>query len=150
MNWVQLLFSPHGRIDRDNFWRAFFVIAVLWVFLLVATPIIVPAATTGIYCAEFAVVSCWFLMLARKRLHDRSRSGYWLLIMYGVPAVVFVGLVTLLEQQSTLLRDYPYAMMIVSYTILGPIGLWAFAELFYLRGTSGANHYGADPLDPAA
>jgi uncharacterized membrane protein YhaH (DUF805 family) len=149
MNWIQLLCSPHGRIDRDSFWRAFAVVAMLWIFLLVATPMIFPAATTGIYRAEFAVVSCWFLMLAWKRLHDRNRSGYWLLIMYGVPAVVFLGLVTLLEQQSTLLRDYPYAM-IVGYAILGPIGLWAFAELFYLRVTFGANRYGPDPRDPAA
>jgi len=38
----------------------------------------------------FALLAYCYLMVAAKRLHDRNRSGYWLLLFYG-PSTVFIG-----------------------------------------------------------
>ena len=95
----------------------------------------------GVLLAGF--VYAWFAVMA-KRLHDRNRSAYWLILLFvatfvspSVQVLVWTnpgmsdrfGLVT-----GTLL---PLAMLVVT--------LWAFVELYCLPGTKGENRFGPDP-----
>ena len=80
-----------------------------------------------------------------KRLHDRDKSGWYLLLFYVVPGILMtaaVGMYVTMEDAT-----------LVS-TVLGlatvAIGVWAFVELGCLRGTVGPNHYGPDPIAPPA
>jgi uncharacterized membrane protein YhaH (DUF805 family) len=68
-----------------------------------------------------------------KRLHDRDKSGWWLLVFYLGPSVLS-GL-----GAST---GFQVGFGIASFAL----ALWAFVELGCLRGTAGANQYGPDPL----
>lgn len=62
-----------------------------------------------------------------KRLHDRDKSGWWLLPMYLVPVVFYVS---------------PVMTMVAGWAVL----IWPVVEFGFLRGTRGSNKYGPDPL----
>ena len=77
-----------------------------------------------------------YLATAIKRLHDRDRSGWWIVPLFVVP-----GLFT---QFSDLLPDSNWVLPIVLVMqILWLLGLF---EMFCLRGSLGSNRFGPDPL----
>jgi uncharacterized membrane protein YhaH (DUF805 family) len=72
-----------------------------------------------------------------KRLHDRDKSGWWIVLFFVLPSF----------------SDYIPDWLANSNTSF-PLGLalfilcgWGFVELAFLRGTGGANRFGPDPLD---
>ncbi len=68
-----------------------------------------------------------------KRLHDRGKSGYWVLPFLYWPYVVYG--VTSFGGKSPML------------SLAGLVlGVWAFRELYCLRGTVGTSAYGPDPV----
>jgi uncharacterized membrane protein YhaH (DUF805 family) len=71
-----------------------------------------------------------------RRLHDRNRSGWWL-----IPFLVVPGLFDQFE--SRLGISLP---VLVLATVVAMLGIWAFVELVILKGTTGANRFGPDPL----
>jgi len=74
--------------------------------------------------------------IAIRRLHDRGKSGWWVLVFIFVPG--------LLQGIGSRLGD-PLPMMILSVAGLA-VSIWALVELGFLRGTQGDNAYGPDPL----
>lgn len=77
-----------------------------------------------------------YLATAIKRLHDRDRSGWWIVPFFVVP-----GLFT---QFSDLLPDSNWGLAFV-LTMQIP-WLWGLVEMFGLRGNLGSNRFGPDPL----
>ncbi len=75
-----------------------------------------------------------------KRLHDRMRSGWWM-----VPFVVAPGLFDHLKE---LLAD-SHAVAVLGL-VMFVLYIWGFVELYFLRGTRGPNRLGPDPLAPVA
>jgi uncharacterized membrane protein YhaH (DUF805 family) len=80
----------------------------------------------------------WWVFVATsvKRLHDRGRSGWWIVPFYIAP--------TIYQQFAERLPD--------SYWVL-PLALaacvlffWGIVEMYFLRGTKSTNQYGPDPL----
>ena len=133
IDFVSLLFSYQGRINRAKYWIAIVVyIAAMLIaglvsfalgmmlFLIIAVVIYIPVVISGI-------------MVGIKRLHDRDKSGWWLLVFYLLPAV--------LTWAGTAIGFY----MIFSLASLA-VSIWGLVELGFLRGTSGPNQYGPDPL----
>jgi uncharacterized membrane protein YhaH (DUF805 family) len=68
-----------------------------------------------------------------KRLHDRDKSGWWLVLFYPVPPML-----NGLGKMTGVPLIFGLASLAVS--------IWALVELGFLRGTSGPNEYGSDPL----
>ena len=89
----------------------------------------------------FTVVS-WISAFAVgvKRLHDRDKSGWWILLFYLAPSVL--GSIANTSEQ-------PLAGFILGVGSF-VISIWALVELGFLRGTVGPNRYGPDPLQPLA
>jgi uncharacterized membrane protein YhaH (DUF805 family) len=75
------------------------------------------------------------IAVAIKRLHDRNKSGWWLLVFYLLPGVIGnIG---------------PYTGLDIVFQLASlALSIWALVELGFLRGTSGPNQYGPDPLVP--
>jgi uncharacterized membrane protein YhaH (DUF805 family) len=87
------------------------------------------------------VVSMWFLAAATiKRLHDRNKNGWWI-----VPWFVAPGLFDSLSSWF----DDPTASLGAS-TIGFGLSVWCFVEMICLKGTSGPNRFGPDPLAPVS
>jgi uncharacterized membrane protein YhaH (DUF805 family) len=85
-----------------------------------------------------AVFTWAYAATSIKRLHDRNRSGWWI--------VAFLILPSLLNTLWDWL-DNPNLALLVSALAFG-LSIWGFVELFCLRGTRGPNRFGADPLMP--
>src|SRR2546430_13641751 len=79
------------------------------------------------------------LALSAKRLHDRDKSAWWLLVFYALP--------TILSTAADRTEDVQF---ITLHLISFGITVWAFVELGCLRGTVGSNRYGPDPLSAPA
>jgi uncharacterized membrane protein YhaH (DUF805 family) len=143
---INLLFSFQGRIGRGQFWLCVtiwigFTVAIFglaWVFAyafdigssltfsvlvqaVVFIPVVVSAIAAGI-----------------KRLHDRGKHHWWLLVFYLGP-LIGTALPSTMGEST--------AMIIVSLAGFA-LSVWAFVELGCLRGSIGANAYGPDPVAP--
>jgi len=131
-----MLFSFTGRLNRAPYWLAAIaasVVAALIVFVIVlAIGRIIPA--TIVLVVVFLPLIWITLALAIKRLHDRDKSGWWLLLFYLAPSILEV------IGKSAGLPAF----------IIGPIGfgigIWGLVEIGFRRGTLGQNSYGPDPL----
>ena len=71
-----------------------------------------------------------------KRLHDRDRSGWWLVPFFVVPSLY-----------GRFEEYLPYSYWVLPLTLIGIVLLfWGFIELLFLRGTKRTNRYGPNPL----
>lgn len=98
-----------------------------------------PVASRVLYALGAIIFagSLWFFSAAVvKRLHDRARSGAWI--------VPFVIAPPLLHRLWDWLDD-PVGAFIVS-SAASVLTLWGIVELVFLRGTAGPNRFGPDPL----
>src|SRR5271163_5170025 len=82
-----------------------------------------------------------YLAVVIKRLRDRDKSAWWLLLF---------ALVSLILQTIAYYTDRTSTGAVEVRLILGLAGLsiwiWFLVELGFLRGTAGPNRYGPDPL----
>jgi uncharacterized membrane protein YhaH (DUF805 family) len=84
------------------------------------------------------VVGIWFLAATTiKRLHDRNKSGWWIVAFFVAPALLG-NIVDRLDDESYV--AFAFALVAFSFYTFG------FIELLFLRGTSGPNRFGPDPL----
>jgi uncharacterized membrane protein YhaH (DUF805 family) len=159
MNFLQVLFSFHGRINRAKFWLAvvFWIVVEIVVFgvltVMLAKDIlalgsepsgadivrVVLSFGLGIILVCLLVlvpmIVSWFAV-GIKRLHDRDQSGWWMLLFFFGPAVA-----SALAQHS----GSGAVALVLSLVSLG-IWIWSIVVLGCLRGTRGPNGYGPDPL----
>ncbi len=147
MSWADLFFSFSGRISRVKYWL-FFAVYLISLLILggIATLLFPnPAPAAAILYAIVALAWLFVMLIGSlavgvKRLHDRDKSGWWLVLFYLVPALFSAagraaGEVGNLEGQ------------LVCGLIAFAIGIWALVELGILAGTRGPNRYGTDPVD---
>jgi uncharacterized membrane protein YhaH (DUF805 family) len=150
MNLGHILFSFTGRINRAKYW-------IGGLLLLFLCSVIIFGAMFGIFRDELlsegpsgaflalAVITMTValfpaLALGAKRLHDRGKSAWWLLLFYIVPGLIqWIGALFAGDAGS-----------LVGGAIGSVISIWALVELGFLRGTDGPNQYGPDPLQENA
>jgi uncharacterized membrane protein YhaH (DUF805 family) len=145
MNWGHLFFQFDGRVNRAKFWIAALIFAAINVVLAILGYVtdqsVVFQALNSMLGIVILISS---IAVGVKRLHDRNKSGWYLLLFYLVPSIlVVIGvLIGAFVEDSTIIA-----------TVLGllafAIGVWAFIEMGCLRGTIGVNQYGPDPVAPA-
>jgi uncharacterized membrane protein YhaH (DUF805 family) len=139
MKFVNLFISPGGRINRAKFWIAILVFTVLNVL---STGMVLASGSNTLIILNGIIsllVAASGILVGIKRLHDRNKSGWWVLLYWLAPFVMLsVGFA----------GGLPEIMVnIVGFLALA-IGLWSLIELGGLRGTIGQNKYGPDPLAP--
>lgn len=145
MDWGHLLFKFSGRVNRAKFWLAalvYFVINIVLAIIGYATD--QSAAFQAINGMIGIVIFISGLAVGVKRLHDRGKSGWYLLLFYVVPGVLIVAAIA----TYVTMEDGSLASAVLGFAALA-IGVWAFVELACLRGTAGPNAYGPDPINPA-
>ena len=133
---TQLLFSFHGRITRLPFWLASIAVLVLLIVLVILS-FGLGGPTEGTVLVIFVLylpVAYVGLALGAKRLHDRDKSGWWLLLFYVLPGIL------------QWLADEAGGAGIILQVIALVLNIWALVELGFLRGTPGPNRFGPDPL----
>jgi uncharacterized membrane protein YhaH (DUF805 family) len=101
------------------------------------------------------------LAVMAKRLHDRNRSAWWILVFFVAPLVlqipVLLHMPAMLAHMGEAIRaarahlpppamPFEPPLAAIGRGAATILSLWAFVELFILRGTVGDNRYGPDPL----
>jgi uncharacterized membrane protein YhaH (DUF805 family) len=83
------------------------------------------------------VLLLWiFIATSIKRLHDRDKSGWWMMPFFAVPG--------LYDHFSDLFPGSYFAL--IAGAIMLVLMIWGFVELYFLRGTKWTNRYGPNPL----
>jgi uncharacterized membrane protein YhaH (DUF805 family) len=146
MSMSQLLFSFSGRLNRKPYWLT--TLCLILIFLVVIALVFVIGGA-GLLSGDLSGLGAAFIILALayipllwiglalgvKRLHDRNKSGWWLLLFWVLPAILQgVG-----EQIDGI-------GIVLTLAGLG-ISIWGLVEIGFLRGTVGPNQYGPDPLE---
>jgi uncharacterized membrane protein YhaH (DUF805 family) len=150
MDLGNLLVSFQGRINRAKFWLAiliYFVANIVVGILGYASGS--DAVATLLSSAVGLVIFVSGIFVAIKRLHDRDKSGWWLLLFYIAPSVLFgLGAVIWIIGIAADASGAATGIAFVFFAAGFAISVWAFIELGCLRGTIGPNRYGPDPLAP--
>ena len=166
MSLFHLLFGFSGRANRGKFWLAVVLWIIFWA-IAVPVCVLAAIIILGLHLPDsslphdeliaryvslafdylgllivfiaFTVVS-WISAFAVgvKRLHDRDKSGWWILLFYLAPSVL--GSIANTSEQPLV----GFVLGVGSFVI----SIWALVELGFLRGTVGPNRYGPDPLQP--
>ena len=148
INRLQRVFSISGRVSRLGFWRfqvaQVLAGAVIWCLTMFATMaggwlglapllLIVPVLASAVY-------------VGIRRLHDRDRSGWWILPFGGGPYLL-LGAAHLLADPLSLAG----ALLAIPLSLGGlALAVWAWIEIGFRRGTRGANRFGPPPASNRA
>jgi uncharacterized membrane protein YhaH (DUF805 family) len=165
MSLFQLLFGFSGRINRAKYWLGGVLWLVFWVialpacllagFYILGTNLVdgeLPSGSDWLektvhMVLDYVVLFVIFLILmtvswvsafaiGAKRLHDRNKSG-WLVVLFYLAPSVLVSIATPADQALA-----SGALGLAAFVI----AIWGVVELGFLRGTVGPNPYGPDPL----
>jgi uncharacterized membrane protein YhaH (DUF805 family) len=150
MDWTTLLFSFNGRINRGKYWLAVLIYIAMWsTFIALCLIWLGGANIDNLLSFAGTALLLWLiglllllagiwsgLAVGAKRLHDRDKSGWWILLFWLGPSI--------LGARPAATPDFGGGFILS----LGAaaIAIWAFVELGCLRGTLGPNQYGPDPL----
>lgn len=136
------LFSFRGRTSRLNYWRTWLgmnlAIAVLWVvFIFIAMGAGEIAVIPMLLVIPLLIASA---AVSVRRLHDRNKSAWWLLVFWIVPlaGLVVAQLLTEKTGEGGLAAELALWASLASQ-------LWALVELGFRRGSPSANRFGSPP-----
>jgi uncharacterized membrane protein YhaH (DUF805 family) len=143
MDYVRLLFSFKGRINRARYLVVQLVLLTVWFLFWVKAPfqqfeILGLAAVIPMIWINLATVA--------KRLHDRNRNGWWAVAILVVDRLsylyygLFFGLsfgvdISIAEE----------LLLVMGAVVLSLLQTWIVIELFFVIGTDGPNRFGPDP-----
>jgi len=162
MSLTNLLLSFKGRINRKPWWLATIAAGLAASIITAIIEIIArssgqtaidpvtnqvePTGIFGVLVGVVGLVNMWIAFaLGAKRLHDRDRTGWWLIwqLLILVLAVILVVVAVTVPQEQ---RAVWYALAGAAGLAAFVISVWLFVQIGFLRGTSGPNRFGPDPL----
>ncbi len=79
-----------------------------------------------------------YLATSIKRLHDRDKSGWWMVLFFVLPGLYNQFADRLPDSYA----DLPLAIAAFVFC------LWGFIEMYCLKGSRRTNRFGANPLAP--
>ena len=136
--------SFQGRTNRARYWLttlAIFGITMVCAVSAASAATLLPFLGI-VLIPVFVVVLYASLANAARRLHDRGKSAWWLLLFAVLPALLSIP-----AQMTKGSSDEGAQMFGAMFALLSlPFSVWGFVEIGCLRGTSGPNRFGDDPL----
>ena len=136
MEIARIWFDFKGRMNRGKYW----LVTVANTFIIVAAiliAIVTDSWALGVLAGLiFLVLIMSGIAAGVKRLHDRNKSAWWLLLFYLVPSI--------LQAAGNHAPDIGLVFGLIGFAV----SAWAFVELGCLRGSIGGNPYGPDPVAP--
>ncbi|MBV8977871.1 MAG: DUF805 domain-containing protein [Alphaproteobacteria bacterium] len=169
MNWGNYLFGFQGRINRAKIWLFVLIAIVVYIVYFTAVAVVfggsivamvkggpagMMAGGATIGAAALASILLYLIVLycgiavSVKRLHDRNKSAWWIVVFIVIPIVLsWINLATMLSAMNAGANAAaPNPMMSLVGVASLILSIWGFVELYCLRGTEGPNAYGPDPL----
>ena len=140
-------FSIRGRINRAKYWLALLIFSIVDMILgllgsvldnIVAFQVFSALVNLAVFAATIAV--------SIKRLHDRDRSAWWLLLFFLGPVLFAIAGGAIMWAGAGSATDW--AFLLPRLCLLGAfaLGIWGLVEMGFRRGSAGYNRFGPDPL----
>jgi len=147
MRWLHFLFDFRGRFNRKTF-GLLILGYVFYIVLAFTTLELIDAQSTPLILSMWFPAALAVVIGAIKRLHDRNRSGWWLLFFAGVPfALAELGGMLIFARHTADMSESIFHLAMYALVIIANIPLWwGFVDIGFLRGTVGDNRFGPDPL----
>jgi uncharacterized membrane protein YhaH (DUF805 family) len=144
MDFNYLFTSFDGRINRAKAWAGIVILIVIGMILDLIVLYIFGASTFGRILVILVALGLFYPQYAvtAKRFQDRDKPGKTAL--YGLVPVLIVSLLQAFGLAGT--PDQPNAIGWLCSIVSIGVGLWFLVELGILKGTTGSNRYGPDPL----
>jgi uncharacterized membrane protein YhaH (DUF805 family) len=147
MDYARYLFNFSGRINRARYLAVQLALLTVWLLLWLKSPF----QQSEVLSWVAAIVMIWInAATTAKRLHDRNRSGWWVVaILIGNRlSYLYYGLFFGLSFGADI--SIAEELLLVMFAVaLSLLQTWIVIELFFLIGTDGANRFGPDPTRPA-
>jgi len=154
-SWGSFYFSARGRISRSQYWLRF-VVPIFTAVVILRLAAFVHGETrsdSGVFLLLLNLLylaSLWpGTATLVKRIHDRNKSG-WLVLLLHIPfaLAITVAVVALAEVAAhNIHAGNQWADLgAVLFGAVGIVGIWFFVDFSCMRGTVGANRYGPDPV----
>lgn len=142
MNWIGRLFSLTGRAPRRTYWLVTLpsaLVMLMGVGLTMGEGVPDWVAMSGglITLAAMAPI----LTVSVRRLHDRNKAWWWMLIYWLVPTLFGQSI-----DGSAPLLPLPEAANAGLALVSAGISIWSFVDLGIMKGTPGQNRFGPDPF----
>ena len=145
MDTWNFVFSFRGRITRADFWLLMFVAIAMWIAIVVVTLFAIPVVT---WVARLILFICGLavcLSTATRRLHDRDKSAWYLLLFFGLPSALQTAFAPHPKGNTIFVLISGGTGSFMDLVCLA-ITIWMIVELGCLPGTVGPNKYGPDSL----
>lgn len=135
-------FAFRGRIGRSQYWSLtglYLMVLIVGLIAFIAIGIVVHAGAGDAITLAMVPIGIAFVLamavaiagVGIRRLHDRGRSGYWLLLYYCVPL------------WASRHAGFDAAGLVCLVVTIG-VASWAFVDLGVLRGDAASNSFGPD------
>lgn len=153
-----LLTTTDGRIGRQQWWIG--VVAMIVISILASIVLSIISFGNASVFGWLAVLLNLVLLypaycLGLKRRHDRDSDGRDLLVLLG--GSIILNLLTAtgigvdwVDMGTGVVLPVPSMWLSILNLIYGVFAIYMLVQLGFLKGTTGANSYGPDPLDGAA
>jgi len=145
-----LFTTVEGRIGRKQYWIGSILLFVATMALALIVVAVSGAASlaradggsSGAMTLVTIVILAASIPIVVKRLKDRNKSPHYAWLLYGPAIISTIGERVGFTGTPTEPNALGYWLALLSLII----GIWFFVELGFLRGTTGPNGYGPDPL----
>ena len=143
--------SLDGRLDRLGYWRWQLTLTCIAAIALVSSTLLAmnraPKLISGLVLSAVGIAVLATIPIIVRRLHDRGRSGWWLVpfvvLPWCLPGAVsglsYAGMPAFAEGSPLF---WPITVVMLALTALS---IWGFVEIGLLKGQSAANRFGPPP-----
>lgn len=154
---VSLLTTTEGRIGRQQWWIG--IVALIVVSIIASIVLGILSFGNGAVMAWFSVLINLALIwpsycVGIKRRHDRDNNGTDLKILIAgsvlLNLLTATGIGTSTTEMGGVMVPVPSIWLGALNLIFAIFAIYMLVQLGFLKGTTGPNSYGPDPLDGAA
>jgi uncharacterized membrane protein YhaH (DUF805 family) len=142
MDFGFLFTATAGRINRAKWWAGMIIIVIASFILSYILALII--GTVGVVISALVIFYPHYAVGA-KRFQDRGKPG-----TLGLVGPVLGLLYNLLLVAGIISPAEPGGLYYLIGLLMLAVGIWYFVDLGCLKGASGTNEYGTDPLGAAA